>query len=150
MTVVVGGDRELGLGEPLGARQHLQPAADGHDRVADGGLAQHDVLQPRAVGVLLDGEQFAEVALGVEVDGEHAGAGLGVRGAGVRGAGRLADPALVICPHDRLGHRSCSFHGSVCYLACIAEAQQPTGVVTCVRWLVKPRDAALQRCYQLR
>jgi hypothetical protein len=62
------------------------------------------VIDRLAQGALVDAAAHGGVALGVEVDQQHALAGCGEAGGEVDTGGRLADAALLVGDTENAGH----------------------------------------------
>ena len=90
--VAVGGDQVVVAG--LGAH-----AGFGH-----GAQADQQVIHRLAEAALVDAAAHGRVALGVEVDEQHALAGGGEAGGEVDAGGRLADAALLVGDAENAGH----------------------------------------------
>ena len=89
------------------AGAHHRPGMSGHscDHVGHRRALDEHVVDARHLGVVVDAERGAGVALRVDVDDQHGQSGLGQRGGDVDGGGGLADATLLVGDGEDAGRR---------------------------------------------
>jgi hypothetical protein len=96
---------DLGAGQvAVGGDQVVVAGLGAHAGFGHGVQADQQVIHRLAEAALVDAAAHGRVALGVEVDEQHALAGGGEAGGEVDAGGRLADAALLVGDAENAGH----------------------------------------------